>query len=189
MEEAHSLTSVLVNPPAIIEPSHDALQEVVVQNHPHDYQDNPPTSPATCPMQPTIESNEALTLQWRTLDLFTMLPLNRRAEAGAILEADPNKRQILELCRWGVYDCFTAMAKLGLPDPHLGDLSIRPGPLSEDHIEPTAWTGELPLPCLDCNHHFNGWCKNVPGSTGYNIKFIQRCVEELPERYVEPQQY
>ena len=132
---------------------------------------------------------ETLTRQWRDMDLIDLLPAGRRAEAGAILEADPNKRQILELCRWGVYDCFTAMAKLGLPDPHLGDLSIQHGPLSEDHIEPTAWTGELPLPCLDCNHHFNGWCKNVPGSTGYNIKFIQRCVEELPERYVEPQQY
>jgi hypothetical protein len=132
---------------------------------------------------------ETLARQWRDMDLIDLLPAGRRAEAAAILEADPNSRQILELCKWGVYDCFTAMAKLGLPDPHLGDLSIRPGPLSEDHIEPTAWTGELPLPCLDCNHHFNGWCKNVPGSTGYNIKFIQRCVEELPERYVEPQQY
>ena len=134
-------------------------------------------------------SNEALTQQWRDMDLLAMIPLGQRDEAAAILLDDPNSRQILELCRLGVYDCYVAMEKLGLPDPYLGDLNIQPGPLSEDHIEPTAWTGELPPPCLNCDHHFNGWCKNVPGSTGYNVKFIQRCVGELPERFVETQQY
>ena len=124
---------------------------------------------------------ETLARQWRDMDLIDLLPAGRRAEAGAILEADPNKRQILALCKVGVYDCFTAMAKLGLPDPHLGDLSIRPGPLSEDHIEPTAWTGELPLPCLDCNHHFNGWCRRIVGPTVFNIKFIHQCNGVIPE--------
>jgi hypothetical protein len=176
---------------------------------------------------PEPVSNEALTQQWRNMDLLAMIPLGRRDEAAAILLDDPNRIQILAMCKAGLFDTFTAMEKLGLPDPHLGDLSIRPGPLSEDHIEPVTWTGSLPLfclgdscscfddgfcltqedvpvyknlnqlrscpkgneplilPCLNCNHHFNGWCKNVPGITGYNLRFILRCDGEIPEPLTE----
>jgi hypothetical protein len=51
------------------------------------------------------------------MDPLEVLPSGRRAEAAVILEADPNSRQILELCKLGTYDCFEAMEKLGMPEP------------------------------------------------------------------------
>jgi hypothetical protein len=63
------------------------------------------------------EGREAPADHWRNLEPLDMLPLNRRAEAAEIIQADPNKRQILSLCKVGVYDCFTAMKKLGMPEP------------------------------------------------------------------------
>jgi len=37
-----------------------------------------------------------------------------------------------------------------------------------------------PLPCATCEHHHNGWCRNIPGSDGYNTSFIVRCDGLVP---------
>jgi hypothetical protein len=60
---------------------------------------------------------ETLTRQWRNLDLLDMIPKGRRAEVTRILEADPNKKQVLVLCKLGAYDAFEAMRRLGMPEP------------------------------------------------------------------------
>ena len=226
VDKGHFLTSVLVNPPAIIEPSHDSQDNLFVSPAGHvepqptkcmstepstveiaaahvilDDIDiapigerlgaqepetrvvkieaaPPPGAPIPDPLPLPEPIVKTLTQQWRDMDLIDLLPTGRRAEAAAILEADPNKRQILALCKLGTYDAFEVMHRLGMPDPFLIDLNSRP---PDSHAVPTQpaieWAGELPAFCTgnQCHDFDGGFCFIPSTSANRNLTLLKNC--------------
>ena len=64
---------------------------------------------------PSQEDRSTFEEQWRNMEPLSMIPMARRDEVAAILEIDPNKRQVLRLCKSGIWDALGAIEKLGMP--------------------------------------------------------------------------
>lgn len=72
------------------------------------------SSPAPKRLDPTRGEYQEDTRPWSEIPLIEMLPAEYRVEAEEILAKNPNKARILEMCKLGVFDCWTAMERLGI---------------------------------------------------------------------------
>jgi hypothetical protein len=61
-------------------------------------------------------------------------------------------------------------------------------PLAPAHIPPASCqevqgTNNPVFPCLTCDSHYLGWCREVPGKSFFNLKFLKLCPVRLPEDF------
>jgi hypothetical protein len=67
---------------------------------------------------PDLEPQQAECCQdtrpWSEIPIIEMLPAEYRAEAQVILDHNPSAGRILEACKAGCFDCWTAMERLNI---------------------------------------------------------------------------
>ncbi|MEI7451194.1 MAG: hypothetical protein WCJ75_16410 [Desulfomonile sp.] len=63
-----------------------------------------------------VEQSSAPVRNWSEIGPIEMVPIGRRTEIKQIINRNPDLVRILESCKAGLFDCWTAMEIFGLPD-------------------------------------------------------------------------